>query len=149
MSAETDLLDTLLTKGVFDYGEIIKVDALMELFGVKTTSDDEMEGMSPNDMRALIKKEAVLELSVAGKVRERLLDEGRYLGKHGEYYRVYLPSENVSQAAAYQAAGQKRTLAQCAFLRQRLWNTRTKRQQYLDLPSPKSYRIATAAKNDN
>lgn len=108
MSDNDDLIDELLAKGVFDYGATIKVDALMAMFGAQVSEDDDLEGFSVSDIRAQIKADSVVELSVSGRVRERLLDEGRYLGKVGDYYRVYLPSENANKAAGYLASSAKK-----------------------------------------
>ncbi len=86
--------------GLLEYGSHIKAELFRELFGIK-----EVEYPA---MRREIQEQELQELSAADYVRNKLLNEGKYLKGTKDGYRILLPSENAAQVLSYMASADRK-----------------------------------------
>jgi len=83
-----DVYALLLDMGVLEYGGVISSTNFRKLCGI----DEVITGTKKEfDCQSL------QELNYIGFIRDRLLNQGKYIKQVGENYRVLLPSENHSQ----------------------------------------------------
>ena len=88
-----DLYTFLKESGLLDYGSVVTGAQLRELADI-----EEIEYPA---MKADIDRQTLQELAVTDYIRNKLLNEGKYLKGDGESYRVLLPSENAAQVLSY------------------------------------------------
>ena len=93
-----DIFDQLLAQGTFDYGCTIPAAELLAYFDFEAATDADMEGWQPDKIRKQIQADVLVELGIVSKIRDKLLDLGRYIGKDKGAYRIFLPSENAQVA---------------------------------------------------
>ena len=79
--------------GCFEYGTTTRTSTLLEAF--------EVEPIVYPASKASIQKYELEELTVTGFIRDKLLNEGKYLKGERDAYRVLLPSENAGQVMSY------------------------------------------------
>lgn len=94
-------------KSLFDYGEAIHEDTFRDMFKVEVLSEDQFKSLtktlSKQQIKQQIEAEALAELSVSGVVKDILHSQGKHMSKHGQYYRIALPSENERIAQRYRS----------------------------------------------
>ncbi len=79
--------------GFLEYGAVMESMLFREVFGVE-------EITYPAERRD-IEKQVLEELTCIDYVRNKLLNEGKYIKRDGDIYRVLLPSENAGQVLSY------------------------------------------------
>lgn len=104
-----EITNTLLAAGTFDYGAIMQPVELLNHYGIDLQADEDMAGWSVSDIRKQITRNALTELALVDKIRDILIDEGRYIGKTKGVYRVYLPSENEQVSSNYLRSASRKT----------------------------------------
>ena len=94
-----NVTDTLNKMGLLDYGQSFSREYFRELCGIvmpETGTAKDFENV------------ALAELSAIGAIRDALLNQGKYLKKDGEAYRVLLPSENALQVQFMNQAAKRK-----------------------------------------
>jgi hypothetical protein len=94
-----NVFEILNEKGLLEYGATFSADYFRELCGIvepKTGTKKEF------DMASLA------ELSAIDFIRNVLIQNGRYIKKDGDNYRVLLPSENAKQADLMRESARKK-----------------------------------------
>ncbi len=79
--------------GFFEYGAVIPSKKLREIYGIA-----EIEYPA---MKHEINTQALQELAVTDYIRNKLLNDGKYLKGERDSYRVLIPSENAAQVLSY------------------------------------------------
>ena len=79
--------------GFFEYGAVVESSLFRETF--------EIEEVIYPAQRVDIDRQALQELSCIDYVRNKLLNEGKYIKQERDSYRVLLPSENTGQVLSY------------------------------------------------
>ncbi len=83
-----EIYEHLLAHSYFEYGAVIPIQLFRDLCEIETISTGTKEEFDSI---------ALTELGYAGYIRNRLLNEGKYLKGERDSYRVLLPSENAGQ----------------------------------------------------
>ena len=104
-----DIFDALLENGVFNYGETIETEHLLEYFGASVRTDEELECLPIDQLRMALETDRLVIVNIANNVRHRLLNRGRYLQQQKRIFRVALPSENRRFIQDYLDAGARKT----------------------------------------
>ena len=101
-------IENLMNDGVFDFGSIIPNDIITSSFELNKLTEAEYNSMTLKHIRKRIESDTLVELNVIGMIRNILLNEGRYITKIKENYRVCLPSENYDIAEKYFNEGNRK-----------------------------------------
>ena len=83
-----DIIEKMNLANLFDYGSVIPASDIRTLFGIVMPESGTYQQFKGVELQ---------ELQVVGHIREQLLNEGKYIKREGENYRVLLPSENADQ----------------------------------------------------
>lgn len=83
-----DIIEKMNLANLFDYGSVIPASDIRTLFGIVMPESGTYQQFKDVELQ---------ELQVVGHIREQLLNEGKYIKREGENYRVLLPSENADQ----------------------------------------------------
>jgi hypothetical protein len=83
-----DIIEQMNLANLFDYGSVIPASDIRTLFGIVMPESGTYQQFKDVELQ---------ELQVVGHIREQLLNEGKYIKREGENYRVLLPSENADQ----------------------------------------------------
>ena len=89
----------LSTKNLLDYGCVIPVSDIHNMLGITVPETGTQD---------IFKELELFELNMIDYVRRHLLKHGKYFGKDGAAYRVYLPSENAKKISNFMAAADRR-----------------------------------------
>ena len=82
------IIEQMNLANLFDYGSVIPSSDIRTLFGIVMPESGTYQQFKDVELQ---------ELQVVGHIREQLLNEGKYIKREGENYRVLLPSENADQ----------------------------------------------------
>lgn len=88
-----ETMTLLREQGYFEYGEVIT--------GYQLRSAFEIEEIEYPAMKHEIDAQSLKELNAVDYIRNRLLNEGKYLKGDRDSYRILLPSENAAQVLSY------------------------------------------------
>ncbi len=88
-----ELLESL---GYFEFGAIVEGKTIREAFDIKE--------ISYPAFKREINEQQLQELSATDYIRNKLLNEGKYLKQTKDSYRVLLPSENANQVLSYMSS---------------------------------------------
>jgi hypothetical protein len=94
-----DLLQTLNTKGLTEFGSVIDEAIIYAALGI------EIPDVGTRDQFRAIE---LIVLSAIDYCRKALLDEGKYLEATSGGYRILLPSENSAQVRKYMTAADRK-----------------------------------------
>lgn len=94
-----ELLTTLESMGLIEYGSVIQGDLIRQIIGVS---------YPPIATKKEFDKLALLELGAVDYVRNILLGRGMYLSQVNGDYRILLPSENARQVELYISSADKK-----------------------------------------
>jgi hypothetical protein len=94
-----ELFDNLLKNGLLDYGSVFESQIIRDFAGIKTPERASFKVFQDITLK---------ELQIAGFIRDRLLQEGKYLKKDGDNYRILLPSENADQVKRMNESADKK-----------------------------------------
>ncbi len=83
-----ELYTNLKAHNYLDYGSVIPLELFRDLCGIDTIL---------TGTKADFDSIALQELSYATYIRDKLLNEGKYLKGEKDSYRVLIPSENIGQ----------------------------------------------------
>ena len=86
--------------GKLEYGSTISLNLLYDIFGI--------EKVEYPATRAEMKRLELEELKVTGYIRDKLLNQGKYLKGEKDSYRVLLPSENAGQIISYMESADRK-----------------------------------------
>lgn len=98
-ASNTNLLEAIRSEGLDAYGSIIEAEWVRKKLGIVIPSVG-----TKREFDAA----AIAELSAVDRVRQVLLNEGKYLGMRDGNYRIFLPSENARQVEAYMQQADKK-----------------------------------------
>lgn len=93
------LLDWMRETGNDTHGATISVATVREILGIEDPKIGTRKQFQELELR---------ELAAVRYASEILLDEGKYLGKVKDTYRISLPSENAARIADYHAAARRK-----------------------------------------
>lgn len=96
---DKDLYSFMELKGLLEFGSVITGDVVLKVLKVEYPKIGTREAFRDLDL---------FVLSAIDNVRQKLLNEGKYLAQSGGNYRILLPSENRSQCSKYIAAAQRK-----------------------------------------
>jgi hypothetical protein len=89
------LYESLSDMGLLGYGSVIPADIVRKLIGIS---------LPITGTRAQFAELVLLEFGPVAILRDQLLDEGKYLKKDGDSYRILMPSENAERIQKYNDA---------------------------------------------
>lgn len=96
----SDIISQLREEGLLEYGSVISGKKLRHTAGI-----EEIEYPA---MKSEIEQQALQELSVVEYIRNKLLNEGKYIRGSRDSYRILLPSENAAQVLSYMKAADRK-----------------------------------------
>jgi len=91
--------EQLHMKNLLDYGCVIPVKDIHKMLGISVPVTGTQD---------VFKELELFELNMIDYVRRHLLKQGKYFGKDGSAYRVYLPSENSKKIDNFMLAADRR-----------------------------------------
>lgn len=90
------------------YGDSIPEFAIMQIAGIKDPTNAEMRTMSVAEARTRFRDNALALLSITDRLRDELLNQGKYFRKSGGIYEVVLPSENIQYVEKYRKSATRK-----------------------------------------
>ncbi len=93
------LWDVLEAAGLLTYGADISGEAVRGALGIEMPEFGRREDFARIEL---------LELSAVDHVRQRLIENGMYIARSPDGYRVLLPSENLRQVDAYMRSASRK-----------------------------------------
>jgi hypothetical protein len=94
-----DLLNTLRSRGLLEYGSVIKGEDVRDILGIEYPDIGTKKDFD---------EVALAELGAVDYVRNVLLGEGKFIASNQGDYRILLPSENKRQVDAYMQQADKK-----------------------------------------
>ena len=86
------IIEEMRALGFFEYGTVVECKRYREFFGIVYPESGTKKEFDTLQLE---------ELSHIDFIRNQLLNEGKYIKRDGECYRILLPSENESQVRSY------------------------------------------------
>lgn len=97
--SKPDIFEQLRGMGLLDYGKVIDGEMLRHMAGIEYPE---------TGTKAEFDAPALEELALVDYIRNRLLDEGKYIKVQRDDYRILTPFENASQINAYMSSADKK-----------------------------------------
>ena len=99
MSRSLDLMEWFRANGFDQYGAVMEESELMKYLDLEMP-----ETGTWHDFQRI----RTAMLNPVDHIRNTLINEGKYLRKEGEFYRVLLPSENAGQVRSYEDSASRK-----------------------------------------
>ena len=90
------LYETLRDGGELEYGSTVKRNRVLEIMGIENIEVGTQQDFQDQELA---------ELSGIGYIRNILINQGKWIVRKGDTYRVLQPSENGSQIDAFMRSG--------------------------------------------
>lgn len=94
-----ELFDHLNASGFLMHGESFHCEVVQDFLGLEIPA---------TASKGVFERLALLELAAVDYVRNRILDQGMYLARTGERYRILSPTENKNQVEKYMRSSAKK-----------------------------------------
>jgi hypothetical protein len=92
----------------FNYGDTVPESAIMQIAGIKELTNADLRQMSPSQVTKRVRNIQLEMLTITDRLRDELLNQGKYFRKSGDFYEVALPSENMAHVEKYRRSAMKK-----------------------------------------